>query len=106
MDVVCNNVSVLKTKTGWSHIFGPSPNFTYNIYELCYIARVIPPTNGADAMAYSSPTIYPSTREHEPQREIERRKKLRPADVLVRAATTELLRQQTGPRHFERRRTF
>ena len=52
-------------------------------------------------MAYTSPTIYPSTREHEPQREIERRKKLRPADVLVRAATTELLRQQTGPNHFE-----
>ena len=52
-------------------------------------------------MAYNSPTIYPSTREHEPQREIERRKKLRPSDVLVRAATTELLRQQTGPNHFE-----
>ena len=52
-------------------------------------------------MAYNSPTIYPSTREHEPQREIERRKKLRPADVLVRAATTELLRQQVGPTHFE-----
>ena len=36
-------------------------------------------------------------REHEPQREIERRKKLQPRDVLVRAATTELLRQPTGP---------
>ena len=53
-------------------------------------------------MAYTSPTIYPSPpREHEPQRELERRKKLKPADVMVRAATVELLRQPTGPNHFE-----
>ena len=27
--------------------------------ETCYAARVIPPDKGADAMAYTSPTIYP-----------------------------------------------
>ena len=54
-------------------------------------------------MTYNPPQIFPPApaREREPQREIERRKKLRPADVLVRAATTELLRQQTGPNHLE-----
>jgi len=55
-------------------------------------------------MNYNSPK-FPAAqaREREPQREIERRKKLRPSDVIARAATVELLRQQIGPNHLEAR---
>jgi hypothetical protein len=63
----------------------------------------IVPIRSSGIMAYSSPisVLQASAREREPMREVERRKKLRPSDVLVRAATTELLRQQTGPNHLE-----
>jgi len=57
-------------------------------------------------MTQSSPNNFirgSHVREREPQRELERRKKLRPADTLIRAATTELLRQQTGPNQLEAR---
>ena len=56
-------------------------------------------------MTYSSPIVVRQApaREREPQREVERRRKLRPADVLARAATVELLRQQTGANHLEPR---